>query len=102
MRRQRDGSDSDGRGANLYLWQILRRDGNNGFDNTVAERTWLGGSVGNINVSGETAATGAAQTWLIGPGGSGDIEVESTAIQQQQRQRKLGLTATVGRKRVNS
>ena len=81
-RRQRDVSDCNGSGANLDLWQRLRKDGSNGCDYTVAEQTWLGGSVRNINGSGETAATVAVRTWLTGPGGSGGREAAATSRQQ--------------------
>ena len=50
-RRQQDGSDSNVTGANLDLWQRLRQYSSNGCDNTLAERTLLGGSVSNINGS---------------------------------------------------
>ena len=70
-KQQRDGNDSNGSGKNLNLLQKLRQDGINGCDNTVAERTWLGGSVSYSNSSGKTAAIVEALTWLTGPGGSG-------------------------------
>ena len=57
VRQKQDGSDSDGSGANLDLWQKLRQDGRNGCDNTAAEQTWFGGSISNSNGIGETAAT---------------------------------------------
>ena len=75
-KRQQDGSDSNGSGANPDLWQRLWQDGSSIFDNMVTERTWLGSSVRNRNGSGETAATVATQTWF-------------RKIQPQQRQREL-------------
>ena len=63
-RRQRDESDRNSSGANLDLWQRLQQDGSNGCDNTVAEQTWIVGSIRNINVSGKMEATVAAQTCL--------------------------------------
>ena len=73
-RRQQDGSDINDSGANMNLWQRLWQDSINSCDNTVAERTWLDGSVSNINRIGKTAATVGSKTWLTGPGGSGGRE----------------------------
>ena len=95
-RRQRDGSFSDGSGANLDLWQRLRQDSSNGFDNMVAEQTCLGISVRNSNDSGKTAATVEAQTWLTGPCISGVREAADTTRQEQRQQNKLGLADTAG------
>ena len=55
----------------MDLWQKLWQDGRDNCEITVVEQTWLGGSVREINVSGETAATVVEKTWLTGPGGSG-------------------------------
>ena len=54
-RRQHDGSDSNGSGASMVLWQRLWQDISNSCDNTVEEQTWFDGSVRDSNESGETA-----------------------------------------------
>ena len=59
----------------MDLWQRLWQDGSDSCDNTVAERTCLGGSVRNSNGIGNMAEELAEQTWLTGPGGRGGIEV---------------------------
>ena len=82
----------------MNLWQRVRQDGRNSCENTVVEQTWLGGSVRNSNFIGEIAATVAAKNRLTGPGGSGGREAAEMSIQEQQRRRKLGLTATAGRR----
>ena len=41
----------------------------------------------------------AEQTWLIGPGDSGNREAAATTRQQQQLRIKYGLAATAGRRR---
>ena len=101
-RRQRDGSDRDGSGANMDLWQRLRQGGSNGCDNTVVERTWLVGSVSNRNDSGETAATVAVRNWITVPGNSGDREAAAMSRQQWRRRSKLGLAVASGRQWGNS
>ena len=84
-----------------------RQDGRNGCDNTVAEQTWLGGSVSNINGSGKTAAIVAARTWLKGPGGSGGSggsggrEAAEMSRDQRRRRSKLVLAETAMWRRGN-
>ena len=77
------------------MWQ----GGSNGCNNAVAERSWLGGSVREINGSGKTAATLAERTCLTGPGGSCDREVSEMSRQKRWRRSKLRLTVTAGRRR---
>ena len=101
-RRQQDGSDINDSGANMNLWQRLWQDSINSCDNTVAERTWLDGIVRSSNVSGKTAATVVARTWLTGPGGSGGREAAEMSRKKQRQRSKLGLTATAGRQQGNS
>ena len=81
-RRQQDGSDRNGSGASMELWQRLWQDGSNGCDNTEAERTFIGSSVSNSNVSIKTVATVVARNWLTGPGSSGDRDAAAMSIQQ--------------------
>ena len=54
-KQQHDGSNSNGSGANMDLWQRLCQDFSNSYDNTVAERTWIVGSVRNSNGRGGMA-----------------------------------------------
>ena len=68
---------------------MMQQDGSNGYDNKVAERTWLGVSVNNISGSSETSATVEAQTGLTVPGGSGGRE--ATAMSRQQRRRQSSI-----------
>ena len=100
--RQRDGGDSNSSGKNLDLFQRLWQDSSNICDNTVAERTWLGRSVSNINGSFETSATVEVRTWLTVPGGIGGREAKALSRQQRRRQSKLGLEETEGRQRNDS
>ena len=80
-RRHNDGSDSNGSGANMDLWQRMWQDGSNSCDNTVVERNWLGSSIRYRNDRSEMVATVAAQTWLTGPGGSGNRKATATSRQ---------------------
>ena len=66
------------------------------------EQILLGYSMSNRNVSGEMAATVAAQNWLTGTGGSGNREAAAMSRQKQQRCSKLGLAATAERRKGNS
>ena len=68
----------------------------------MAEHTWLGGSVSDINDSGKTAVPVAAQTWLTGPGGSGNREAAATSKEKQKKRSKLHMEATEGRRQGDS
>ena len=81
-RQHKYSSKRNGSGANMDLWQRLWQDGSNSCDNTVAERTWLGGSVINRNGIDKTSETVAAKNCITGPGGSGRREATVTSRKQ--------------------